>query len=78
MPKKKLLKEQTLKQMAIAYKLACESDYCPDESELDEALDTLGSKFNPKDVEQALASFQGNRPDEIARMLVDEVLKSEG
>lgn len=58
-----------LKNLAIAYKLAGEFDYCPSEDQYEEAKEFYGDF--PKIV---LIEHQGSRQDEIASMLVDEVL----
>ncbi len=61
------LKIQALKDLAEAYELAQEFDYCPDSK--DEAEEFLG-----RSVRQAVIdNYSGNRADEIARMIVQKV-----
>lgn len=58
-----------LKELAIAYELACEFDYCPDN--LAEARRFYGKKVT----QSILDKHSGSRPDELARMLVTAVLQ---
>ena len=63
------MSEKKLVQLAIAYKLACEFDYCPD------SIEDIGDFMSvDKNVKEAIKKYSGNRPDEIARMLVAEIL----
>lgn len=60
---------KNLKDLAIAYRLASEFDYCPSEDRYEEAVDYYG-EFDKK----ILVEYQGNTMDEIAKMLVEEIL----
>jgi hypothetical protein len=62
-----------LTELALAYKLACEFDYCPDIEEREKAEKVLRREV-PDNV---FYSYSGNSPDEIARMLVNEVLRQD-
>jgi hypothetical protein len=61
--------DQKLKELAIAYSLACEFDYCPDEDRYDEAKEYFG-EFD----ESVLIQNSGRRPDEIASHIIGLVL----
>lgn len=57
-----------LKEAVQAYKIALNYDYCPYEDQFEE----VKQKFDISN-KNVLVKYQGNRPDEIARMIVDLV-----
>lgn len=68
---KKETTDQRLKELAIAYTLACEFDYCPDTDQYEEAKEYFG-EFDLS----ILINNSGRRPDEIASHIIGLILQS--
>lgn len=64
---------QELKELAIAYDLSCEFDYCPSKEEKESAENFYGETIS----DNVFKNYSGNRSDEIARMLVQKVKQFE-
>ena len=58
-----------LKMMALAYRLACEHDYCPSELVEVDRRDFKGV------TQKLLDNYGGNRADEIANMIIRAIEK---
>jgi len=62
-----------IRDLAIAYQLACEYDCCPDMSMKDEVVDN--SKIEEELIEEVLYNYCGLRTYEIAQRLTEQILK---
>lgn len=61
-----------LKELAIAYQIALNFDYCPEVSEIEEILesDTIGA-IDKNLLRKILGEFSGWEPSDIADLIVD-------
>ena len=71
--------KKSLKQVAIAYRLACNFDYCPEFEEVDsDDINDLEFSVTKEEVKDACDNWNGNRSDEIANQLDRIIAKEQG